>query len=318
MSKISGFILMLVATAGSLPAITAAGSGGTGEFKSIYGPDNRVDYYAMAPGFRKTADSVVSLWRARNLVYEPWSASYRFVTRQFGGIDNFCQDVRFAEQPAGASCSGALVGEDLVVTAGHCVVNMEECTNNVKIVFGFAVTAAGGTAPARVPAEEVYSCHNIVSLYINAEGGDVALIRLDRKVARHAPLPINRQQGLVGGGGVFMLGYPRGLPIKMADHAAVRKVSPSGYFVTDLDAFGGNSGSPVFSVKTGLIEGILSRGAGDFQKDPANCIRIAQVPQEEGRGEDVTSIFFVGRDIPPLAREKHSMSTVQTQVPDQH
>ena len=103
---------------------------------------------------------------------------------------------------------------------------------------------------------------------------------------------------------MFVIGHPVGLPLKVAAGASVRDAGKIGYFVADLDTFGGNSGSPVFNTATKKIEGILVRGDTDFIKSPAGCTTMATYEQTSGRGEDVTKISVVTADIPRLAGEK--------------
>ena len=44
---------------------------------------------------------------------------------------------------------------------------------------------------------------------------------------------------------LVVIGHPSGLPTKIADGAWVRNNESEYYFVTNLDTFGGNSGSAV-------------------------------------------------------------------------
>jgi len=72
----------------------------------------------------------------------------------------------------------------------------------------------------------------------------------------------------------------------------VRDASPTGYFVANLDTYGGNSGSAVFNAKTGVIVGILVRGENDYIYQ-GDC-RVSNVCQATGcRGEDVTKLSAV-------------------------
>jgi hypothetical protein len=52
--------------------------------------------------------------------------------------------------------------------------------------------------------------------------------------------------------------------MKIAPNASVRSNVFVDYFGANLDAFGGNSGSPVFNENTGEVEGILVRGYQDY------------------------------------------------------
>ena len=285
--------------------------------KSIYGDDNRQDFFQMASDMKTLSNSVVSFWQAGQV--NALGAGYKLTTlkygeRDFGGGKKLCPGEKFAEQPIGAFCSGSLVGEDLVITAGHCVTSEEQC-KNTKLVFGYGVMENGAEAVTTVPAGSVYTCSSIVKRFLAGEPGsdnpagqnlgpDYALIKLDRKVTGHKPLAVNRGTSLKNGDGVFVIGHPVGLPVKLAGDAKVRDFSKIGYFTTDLDTFCGNSGSPVFNASTKKIEGILVRGDGDFELSPAGCVTQTTYEQTGGRGEDVTKIGVISSYIPKRAGEK--------------
>ena len=287
--------------------------------KSIYGADNRLDLYAADPEERLLADSVVSLWHNEEVKPEKDGSVY-LQTRLYGDRQlndagmKLCAGERFAEQPTGAFCSGSLVGPDLVMTAGHCIETPEECAGT-KVIFGFAIDKAGGSAPSTLPATQVYSCKSIVTRLLTGEPGspvppgqkygpDYALIRLDRPVTDHKPLRVNKGQQLKNGDPMLVIGHPVGLPLKVAGGSTIRDASLTGYFVTDLDTFGGNSGSPVFNAVTRLVEGILVRGAEDFSlppydflsyfsSQPKRCLKQAVFAQDGDRGEDVTRVSLL-------------------------
>jgi len=279
---------------------TAAGT------KSIYGEDDRKDYFQMSGDMQTVANSVVSMWKSASVTVG--ASGHKLQTMNFGDRLNLCPDEKFREQPIGAFCSGSLVGEDLVLTAGHCVKTENQCLDT-KFVFGYGVMSSGAEAVTTVPAGSVYGCAKIVKRFLGGEpgspfpagqrlGADYALVQLDRKVSGRAPLAINRSAALKNGDGIFVIGHPVGLPVKLAAGATVRDFSKSGYFVADLDTFGGNSGSPVFNTRTKKIEGILVRGDEDFLDSPAGCTTMATYEQTGGRGEDVTKISEVEKYIP--------------------
>ncbi|OGS20324.1 MAG: hypothetical protein A3J70_02410 [Elusimicrobia bacterium RIFCSPHIGHO2_02_FULL_61_10] len=283
------------------------------EGKSIYGEDNRLEYFAAAQDMKTLSDSVVSFWKATSIeTLNP--GGVKLITANFGDRLNLCPGEKFREQPIGAFCSGSLVGEDLVMTAGHCIKDEAGCAS-ARMVFGYAIKKAGGAAVTTMPASEVYSCAKIVKRFLGGEpgsanpagqnlGADYALIKLDRKVTGHKPLAVNRSANLKKGDGITVIGHPVGLPLKVAGGATVRDFSKVGYFVADLDTFGGNSGSPVFNTRTKKIEGILVRGDEDFADSPAGCTTMATYEQTGGRGEDVTKIGVLSASIPKLPGEK--------------
>jgi len=267
--------------------------------KSIYGEDNRLEYFSASQEMKTLSDSVVSFWKADQIeILNPGGVKLK--TANFGDRLNLCPGEKFREQPIGAFCSGSLVGEDLVMTAGHCIKDEAACAA-AKMVFGYAINKEGGEAVTTLSASEVYGCAKIVKRFLGGEpgsanptgqnlGADYALLQLDRKVTGHKPLAINRGDNLKKGDGIFVIGHPVGLPLKVAGGATVRDFSKVGYFVADLDTFGGNSGSPVFNTRTRKIEGILVRGDADFIGSPAGCTTMATYEQTGGRGEDVTKI----------------------------
>lgn len=318
-------ISLAAALAAVLPAFTLADSA-----KTVYGQDNRLDYYEAPADMKVLADSVVSLWQAKHVAVSGDIANLKNVN--FGEAMNLCPSERFREQPLGAFCSGSLVGEDLVMTAGHCVTTEAQCADT-KFVFGYAVKQGGGKADTSLPAGEVYGCKKIVTRaldkppsglfgtvisvmanILNKMGPDYALIQLDRKVEGHRPLPINRGAEPGKGTPLFTIGHPVGLPLKVAGEATVRSESPKSYFITDIDAFGGNSGGPVFNARTKLIEGILVLGGQDFVKSPAGCTVAYTVDQNKGIGTGVTRLSFIKAAIPEIQPQKYAAQAVGVTV----
>jgi V8-like Glu-specific endopeptidase len=197
------------------------------------------------------------------------------------------------------------------MTAGHCIKTEADCANT-KLVFGFKAAAAGDTGASSIAKGEVYSCSSIVKQNVDAgRGADYALIKLDRKVTGHYPLAINRSGVIEKRIEIFVIGHPSGMPVKVAAESKVRDASKTGYFVADLDTFGGNSGSAVFNLATYKIEGILVRGANDYvYSSEAGCYTAALFPQDGGRGEDVTKISALSANIPMLNEEAVSIEFV--------
>jgi len=109
---------------------------------------------------------------------------------------------------------------------------------------------------------------------------------------------------------MLTIGHPVGLPLKVSGGATVRSTSPKSYYITDIDAFGGNSGGPVFNARTKLIEGILVLGGQDFAKSPAGCTIAYTVDQSKGIGTGVTRLRFIKDSIPEIRTEKYAAEAV--------
>lgn len=288
MRRASGWLVVLGALALTLtlkPVSIVAQS--TPHPDVIYGDDDRLDLYQVqSEVLLSLADSTVGLFRASSVrIGEDGVA--RLSTSHYGSRYSLCQDEPFREQYSGAFCSGSLVGPDLLMTAGHCVKSQSAC-ESTKFVFGFAIKTEGDN-PQSVPAADVYGCAQLIGR--EQSGADWALIKLDRPVAGHYPLKVSREGTPPKGTQLFVIGHPAGLPTKVAGGAWVRDPEPDGYFVANLDTYGGNSGSAVFNAVTGRVEGILVRGARDFVWDSENSCRRSNVCDNEGcTGEDVTKV----------------------------
>lgn len=184
---------------------------------------------------------------------------------------NVCTTERFFDQTVLPNCTGFLVAPDVLVTAGHCVTSMSACRDNVW-VFDYTDTTTN------IKSQDVYSCSEVIGHKLTLgllAIKDYAVIKLDRPVRGRKPLEFRKRGRVKKGSDVLVIGHPSGLPLKIADNAEVMDTTWN-TFRTNLDAFGGNSGSPVFNTRTGLVEGILIQGAQDYQPSMWGCNVSAQ------------------------------------------
>lgn len=256
--------------------------------KVIYGEDNRVDVYQVQRSdIREIADSTVALIPKSSLVPGA-EGKIKIHAKTYGSQMNLCSSEPFFDQPAAANCSGSLVGEDLIATAGHCI-SSSDCAK-YAFVFGFRMIDER-RAPLSVAEDDVYSCKEIVAREYTREQ-DYALVRLDRPVRGHRVLTLQTTP-VQAGDDIYVVGHPSGLPTKIADGAKVRSQNGA-YFQANLDTYGGNSGSAVFNARTNEVVGILVRGAQDFAHDRVNKCTVSNRCSDEGcRGEDVTNISYI-------------------------
>ena len=85
---------------------------------------------------------------------------------------------------------------------------------------------------------------------------------MSHKTTGRKPLELS-DKSLSAGTFVAMIGHPVGLPMKVTSGATTRKELDNSALTT-LDAFGGNSGSPVFDRADGKLIGMLVSGGDDF------------------------------------------------------
>ncbi|MBI4424704.1 MAG: trypsin-like peptidase domain-containing protein [Elusimicrobia bacterium] len=226
----------------------------------IYGTDDRVDLYEVAnPLWRRLADSTVALVHVTGADIYADGGDVLLLAQSLEETAGVCKDERFREQPAAAFCSGVLVGPDLVMTAGHCVPSAFHCKSTL-FMFGFAMRHAADS-PIRVDSPEVYRCEELI--WSSWTGPlDAAVVRLSRRVSGHEPLPIRREilaDRVPDDAALIAIGHPQGLPVKIVSNAGIRDNSHLTYFVTDMDAYPGSSGSAVLNAESGVVEGILVR-----------------------------------------------------------
>jgi hypothetical protein len=252
--------------------------------RAIYGVDDRQDTKDITNARQKAlAEASVALVETGDL--QAAGAGFALRTKSYKTEYNLCANERYASQPLGCFCSGVLVAADVVATAGHCIKSQADLAK-VRFVFGFRMID-DAKARTEFGADDVYTGAAILGRQLTSGGTDWALVRLDRAVVGRQPVPLRRTGKIADDEPVFVIGHPCGLPQKVAGGARVRNNNPSTHFVANLDTYGGNSGSPVFSSRTFELEGLLVRGQTDFVST-GNCNVSMVFPTSGAGGEDVT------------------------------
>ena len=273
-----------LALAALLPAIAYTSD------KVIYGEDGRHDPYSYHDqSIIELSRSTVALMKASDL--KSAASGFRIARDTLSQSHGICADERFAQQPTAAFCSGFLIAPNKIVTAGHCITDVAAC-NNVRFVFDYKMNDELN-AQTTFSQSQVYSCKQVLGQVLERSGRDFAVIELDRPVLDRSPLKLSTNTDLQTADEIFVIGHPSGLPTKITDGAVVREVKKnSGFFTSNLDTYGGNSGSAVFNARTLEVEGILVRGETDYVSN-GSCRSSNRIGNTEGRGEDVTLISVI-------------------------
>ncbi len=296
-------VLLLVLTLGALPACEAPEqpptATGQRADRVVYGADDRTEVYASDdPALRDLARrSVAALVSADQLVQVGPNA-WQPVGPPMGLALGLCDDEPFAEQVAGARCSGTLIAPDIFLTAGHCI-DVRSCGGQL-IVFDWLYEAEDRLAT--IEDADVYRCAAVLTQRLD-QRLDYAVVRLDRPVegdrvpAALRPAP----EGLPRGEALTLIGYPGGIPAKIAAGGAV--VSPGApaldVFEASIDAFGGNSGSGVFDA-TGAVVGVLVAGQEDYVPR-GRCLTVNRLPEAPREAEQVV---YLHRALEGLCAER--------------
>lgn len=284
--------------------------------KVIYGDDNRVSASeSQMERFVQWSNSTAVQIENKKLTVEKTEEGTEIVKISGTSLkDSFigvCEDEKFADTITAGNCSGFLVGPDLLVTAGHCMKpsfwnpDKKPC-EEYQWVFNFTTASANSSTEAVVSKNDVYKCKEVVSMALsNTTKNDYALVRLDRVVEGREPLKFRNSGQVEEGAPLVVIGHPSGLPTMIADGANVRTNVSDFFFNANLDTFGGNSGSAVFNVDTGEVEGILVRGERDYMTDSdAGCKRVFKCKDDECRGEDVTRITVIPELVPGMTPDE--------------
>ncbi len=258
----------------------------------IYGDDNRVDVYESSNSqYVELSKSTAAMIPSSTLIMDV-----------LGGFDiggknlredvDLCKRERFEYQKTAAECSGFLVSDKYLVTAGHCITTERDCLK-YKWVFDYKMDSSEQSSFS-IPMSSIYSCTKIIERRYNLSSQiDYAVVELDRTVTDRMPLTFRKEGTVAVGDPLVVIGHPSGLPTKIADGGNVRAVM-STLFTANLDTFGGNSGSAVFNTRTLEVEGILVRGEQDYVKPfLRSCKKPKECKDDNCVGEDVTKITLI-------------------------
>ncbi|MEZ5498242.1 MAG: serine protease [Steroidobacteraceae bacterium] len=237
----------------------------------------RCCYLIGESALRFTADGAVELQ------YQP-----------YGNYFQLCADERFWCQPTvlerrgggygSTGYSGYLLEDNVILSCWHGYALFEQ--ERSFAVFGYAARRYCDR-PLRLPAEQVIALcpQPLAQPEVDRRrdaASDVVLLELERP----APTGIDKHRvphgRMSAGEPVYTLGFPCGLPMKLADGARVLSVDrDAALFRADLDTYDGNSGSPVFSANDHRLLGIVlaaQQGAGDFEAVPSQgCYRSNRI-----------------------------------------
>jgi len=282
--------------------------------KVVYGDDNRKDLYEILnPKTLKLATGTAGMVDL-NLLNENGDEYFlnRKITLEEGL--NICPSERFSDQPIASNCSGFLVKEDIIITAGHCYSG--RAANSCKThawLFDYAMEGSNSINTDNITKDNVYFCKKVIKVKFD-RNQDFAIIKLDRKVVGRSPLKYRTSGEVSKKSKLMVIGHPSMLPTKVSAGGTVIGNNDTFQFTTTLDTFQGNSGSAVFNEETGEIEGILVSGKTDYiparPQDPNSCLIVNNCDMKGSKcdgkdrgstevpGENVTRITSVIKYLP--------------------
>jgi V8-like Glu-specific endopeptidase len=275
--------LVLAIAAGCSAGEESWSVGGTSQ-PIVYGEDDRKDFYQVSDDqLRELARSSSLALIPSEYLHRPNSGAVGIASPTLAMLYRLCPSEPFRTQPAAAICSGVLIDDDLVLTAGHCVGSDSECAS-YAFVFDYLYHAKGELED--ISSSDVYGCRRLIATHSSEEGEtDYALVQLDRAPKGRTPVRL-RSAALKVGDPLMAIGYPSGLPMKIDRGAEVKQVHGEGLhtFALNSDTFEGSSGSGIFDQK-GELAGVLVLGGDDYVKTDAGCKVSKVVAADAGTPE---------------------------------
>jgi hypothetical protein len=277
----------------------------TSRQRVVYGVDDRVLTSAYPDsGVRNlAANSVAALVHETSL--QRGTDAWSIQGPKLGEFANLCDGEPFADLVMGAFCTGFLLDDRHVVTAGHCLVDRQACRDGFKLVFGYV-----GAEP-QIPDANLFDCVAVDGFHHDPWDSerrlDYAVLRLDRAIA---PPLTALTAGTVGGhrasDPLLSVGASQGVPMTADDQVfTLDEVRPESGFVTlTADLFHGSSGGPVLDADRNVI-GLVSGGVDDYELDETlgcNRSRVAS-PTSDDFGERAT---LMTEALDDLCKQPHS------------
>jgi len=165
-------------------------------------------------------------------------------------------------QPDLSSCTGTLIGPDLVLCAGHCVSDPNDLNGRSgSVTFDFQ-TDCGGGIPSAGYSPKFYKVNKTIRAKAQISGLDYSLLQLKTPVPGVPAVPLRPDLPNVNDE-VFEVHHPQAITKKVsAKHtgpqAKISSIGPSlgfTYLFANCDLTGGSSGSALFDM-SGRIIGI--------------------------------------------------------------
>lgn len=162
------------------------------------------------------------------------------------------------------SCTATHVGNNYVVTAGHCIDNptlFSDTCSSLQVEWNFRRSRVD--FPKTPESSLIGQCQEIVSWSFKAgdpDSIDHAIFRVDR--APEARIVIEPNPTLTPGSKVHQFSHPGGVPLILAQNCNINQLAFQ-YYQHDCWGASGSSGAALIDASTNKLIGLLSMGSDD-------------------------------------------------------
>ena len=327
------------------------------------GVDGELKDYCMENDckIRKAANSVVLIVDS-SLLLKISNSSYLLNTKTAGQVWNLCANDPYSQQQTIPNmlaqiptlfselikddpkyskfgdltkfrgfCSGVLITNNLIATAGHCLSLYEGddfMVNNLSVVFGYRYgdkVECKAQAPQSmncdgfgfIPSNHVYKLGQIVWKPFDPKNPntiDLAVVKLKDGPVSSQIVNIQAVTGfrdiqampLNSSDQVYSIGYPLGLPQKIsAKSRVIAGASSPKSFQAYLNSFGGSSGSAVFdndNKLVGIVADVSPKSLYEFKQPNSNCSSLVKAfcrNTSERADCELTTAFYYNNNLLP-------------------
>lgn len=275
----SGTVTIRYITNGSSAGHVVLGEYGRGEpMESVNTTSPSLHNFTNPDLFFLNSPYVEPLYEQRGMCQPP-TANWENIARVAGGdvraqvARSVCLFVHVeinddTHLPDLSSCSGTLIGPDLVLCAGHCVSDANDLDGRSgSVTFDFQ-TDQNGNRPAGY-SPKFYKVNKTIRAKSTVGGLDYSLLQLKTPVPGVPVVPLRTDLPVVNDE-VFLIHHPQALPKKVSPrHTAQVRISDirpgydgiTKYLFASCDLTGGSSGSELFDM-SGRIIGIADISGG--------------------------------------------------------
>ncbi|WP_313913306.1 serine protease [Tahibacter sp.] len=247
--------------------------------------------------------------------------------------DDLCPDVPYYDRVrANWGRTGFLVGKQHLVTAPHDNSSGYDLTGYAVIFRSLRRNKTGGSDSPDITcsepdfeyihASDIYTFSGGFSYNTNDIPGtyspDYVVFELDRPVTGVEPLPLRRSGAPLLGDPLLIAAHNHRLPLKLVGGGYIGRVGPTGLDIGNPMVGHGASGSPVFNLRSQVVETAVARSQGGLARaydSAGKCWR--PVPQTADLGAGYNEInngpmdeFVTHVPVPPDQLQVTSLAPV--------
>ncbi len=213
---------------------------------------------------RSIAAMIPKKWFIKTKIKDKYLLTYKNLKSE----KNFCNGEKFLEQPSIAKCTGSLISDTRILTAGHCLdqADLQKSCDDYFWVFDYKKDFFSQTAAFPGKAETLYSknlltlgkeifeCQTVLSSSYSKNKLDFAVLKLKQKPNRKEIIIERDDKASVS---QVSLGFPNGVPM-MGNRGALYLSKKRNLAYNNMYAPIGSSGSPVFNREGSFLGMIIS------------------------------------------------------------